>query len=253
MTKLADTKEEIENIKKNCLIGVEQQPNMYALGVSNMILRGDGKANIYQASCFDEPTVKALKEHKCNIGMINPPYSQSEYDLHELSFINHMLNCLDVGATGIAIIPIPCVLGNSDWKEELLKNHRLEAVMSVPNELFYPVGVVTCIVVFTAHTPHNSNKYHKTWFGYWKDDGFIKTKHLGRIDTGKWNNIKEHWLETYHNRLEKDGESVLQKVTANDEWCAEAYMNTDYSNLTKEDFEEKIKQFVIFKIINNVE
>ena len=161
-----------------------------------------------------------------------------------------MLNCLKKGGTGIAIIPINCVLGSSDWKKELLKTHRLDAVMSMPEELFYPVGVVTCIVIFTAHIPHDSNKYHKTWFGYWKDDGFIKTKHLGRVDTGNWATIKEHWLEMYHNRTEKSGESVLKKVDSIDEWCAEAYMETDYTELTKNDFEEAVKQFVIFNVLN---
>lgn len=252
MFRLTQTNEERDFIKQECLIGVEQQPNMYALAASNMILRGDGKANLYQGSCFDDPIVKALKEKDCDVGMINPPYSQSDDSLHELSFVNHMLNCLKKGGKGIAIVPINVALSPSTWKEELLKNHRLDAVMSVPNELFYPVGVVTCIMVFTAHIPHNSNEYYKTWFGYWKDDGFIKTKHLGRIDTGSWNEIKESWLNLYHNRIEEAGLSVLQKVSAEDEWCAEAYMETDYEELTKEDFEAKVKDFVMFKIMNNI-
>jgi hypothetical protein len=37
-----------EEIRKHRLVGVEQQPHMFALGVANMILRGDGKANLYQ-------------------------------------------------------------------------------------------------------------------------------------------------------------------------------------------------------------
>lgn len=33
--------------------------------------------------------------------------------------------------------------------------------------------------------------YKKTWFGYWREDGFIKTKHMGRIDLyNKWGEIK---------------------------------------------------------------
>ena len=54
--------------------------------------------------------------------------------------------------------------------------------MSMPIELFHnsKTTVVTCIMVFTAHRPHPKGK--KTWFGYWRDDGFIKTKHRGRID-----------------------------------------------------------------------
>lgn len=46
----AATEEEVVRIRKSGLIGIEQQPNMFALAASNMILRGDGKANLYQGS-----------------------------------------------------------------------------------------------------------------------------------------------------------------------------------------------------------
>ena len=72
----------LDRIKKEGLIGIENQPQMYALSASNMILRGDGKANLHQGSCFDEAITKEVKKQKCNVGMINPPYSQSDEDLH---------------------------------------------------------------------------------------------------------------------------------------------------------------------------
>ena len=74
---------------------------------------------------------------------MNPPYSQSDEGLHELSFVNQMLNLLTKGGTGVAIVPVACVTAPHPMKEELLKHHTLKAVMSMPNELFYPVGVVT--------------------------------------------------------------------------------------------------------------
>jgi len=181
MFKSAMTEAERTYIKKECLIGVEQQPNMFALAASNMILRGDGKANLYQGSCFDAAITTAIKKHKCNIGLINPPYSQSDSDLHELRFIKHMLDCLQPGGIGIAIVPMGCALGANGLREEIMRSHTLEAVMSMPDQLFYPVGTVTCIMVFTAHKAH-LRENRKTWFGYWKTDGFVKTKHKGRID-----------------------------------------------------------------------
>jgi type I restriction-modification system DNA methylase subunit len=59
--------EAIEDIKKHQLIGIEQNPNMYTLACSNMILRGDGKANIYQGDCFDEKLVERIAGHQPNI------------------------------------------------------------------------------------------------------------------------------------------------------------------------------------------
>ena len=39
---------------KNNIVGAEDFPEMFTLAAGNMILRGDGKANIYQGDCFDE-------------------------------------------------------------------------------------------------------------------------------------------------------------------------------------------------------
>jgi type I restriction enzyme M protein len=126
MLKQAVTDGERTHIKKHCLIGVEQQPNMYALAASNMILRGDGKANLYQGSCFDAAITKGVKEHHCNIGLINPPYSQEDEDQQELKFVQHMLNCLEPGSTGITIIPMSCAIVPHPVREELLKHHTLD-------------------------------------------------------------------------------------------------------------------------------
>lgn len=63
MFKQAFTDAEKDKIKKSGLVGVEQQPNMYALAASNMILRGDGKANLHQGSCFGEGITEAVKKH----------------------------------------------------------------------------------------------------------------------------------------------------------------------------------------------
>lgn len=253
MFKLAFTKEEKETIKQSGLIGVEQQPNMYALAASNMILRGDGKANLHQGSCFGDGITDAIKKYRCDIGMLNPPYAQGDEDLHELVFVKHMLDCLLEGAIGIAIVPMSCAISPHPLREEILKYHTLDAVMSMSDELFYPVGVVTCIMVFKAHKPHNKTD-RKTWFGYWKNDGFIKTKHKGRIDEkGLWFKIREGWVEAYRNRDDVPGESMKFKVNHQLEWCAEAYMETDYSIITKSDYEKAVKKFLIFKLFNEAQ
>lgn len=248
MLKDADTEQERYDIKKYGLIGVEQQPNMFALAASNMILRGDGKANLHQSSCFDEAITKDIKSKKCNVGLLNPPFSQGDADLHELHFVRHMLDCLAENGTGIAIVPMSCAISPHPVRTELLKKHTLEAVMTMPDDLFHPVGTVTCVMVFTAKVPHStSNK--KTWFGYWKNDGFIKTKNLGRVDSNHtWKQICDHWTTSFRNREIHAGESVMQQVTAEDEWCAEAYMETDYTKLTKCDFEQAVKNYAVFKL-----
>lgn len=253
MFRSAITEKDKERIKKEGLVGVEQQPNMFALAASNMILRGDGKTNLYQSSCFDDKVTDLVKAHICDVGLLNPPYSQGDEDLHELYFVGHMLSCLRKGGVGIAVVPMNCAISPHKAREELLKHHTLEAVMSLPDLLFTPVGVIACLMVFTAKVPHEtSNK--KSWFGYWKDDGYEKTKHLGRINrAGRWQTIRERWVDTFRNREVVPGESILKRVTASDEWCAEAYMETDYSTLTPHDFETEIKKYVAFQILQSDE
>lgn len=248
MMRSATTQSEIDSIKQERLIGVEQQATMYALAASNMILRGDGKANLYQGSCFDIAITKAVKEHKASIGLINPPYTKSKADLHELRFVEHMLDTLQKGGTGVCIVPVSCATAPSIHKNNLMQKHTLEAVMSMPPEVFHPVGVVTCIMVFTAGIPHTrANK--KTWFGYWRDDGFVKIKNLGRIDRDHtWANIRDRWIDLYRNREIHPGEAVTSAVGPEDEWVAEAYMETDYSTLTKADFERTLLDYALFTL-----
>jgi len=248
MIKKSSTAMEVEHIKRSCLIGVENQPQMYALSASNMILRGDGKANLHQGNCFDEAITKELVNHECNVGFLNPPYSQSDEDLHELVFVKHMLDCLVRGGTGIAIVPMSCAISTHLRRADLLNSHTLEAVMTMPDEVFYPVGVITCVMIFTAHEPHSESD-RSTWFGFWKNDGFIKTKHRGRIDEKeKWPAIRENWVSLFRDRSSVAGISVMRKVDHEDEWCAEAYMETDYSDLHENEFKKTVLDFLAFSV-----
>lgn len=258
MAKSATTEEQRTSIKRDRLIGIEQRPNMYALAASNMILRGDGKANLHLGSCFEPPLIKGVREHRSGdgkeclpptVGMINPPYAKSDEDLAELRFVDNMLDMLKPGGIGLAIVPVSCATAPSSDKRTLLDKHTLEGVMSMPPELFHgSAGVITCIMVFTAGVPHaTSNK--KTWFGYWRNDGFVKIKNKGRGDwLDAWPAIRDRWIEAWRNREVHAGESVMATVGPDDEWVAEAYMETDYSTLTEGDFAKVMLDYALFTL-----
>jgi hypothetical protein len=74
MLKTAMTDEERLDIKKNRLIGIENSPKMFALAASNMILRGDGKANLHQSSCFEPTLKKAIMEPDPSRGVKRPSF-----------------------------------------------------------------------------------------------------------------------------------------------------------------------------------
>ena len=102
-------------------------------------------------------------------------------------------------------------------------------------------------MVWKAHFPHNSEQ--ETFFGYCKDDGFVKRKKLGRVDAfGKWSAIEQQWLNLYHNRDVEDGISARHKVTDEDEWLCEAYMKTDYTKITQADFEQTLNNYLAYLV-----
>ena len=241
-------------IKKKQLIGIEFQDDIYALAVSNMVVHGDGKTNILSGDCFTL-SQQIRERFRPNVGLLNPPYKTRGSTIEELDFVFNNLEALQQDGKCIAILPLGCAIGGDaailERKRKLLESHTLEAVMSMPSDLFHDsdVGVVTCIMVITAHRPHPKGK--KTWFGYWRDDGFVKTKHRGRIDlNGTWESVKKTWLNGYRNREVVKGLSVMAEVKPEDEWCAEAYMETDYSNLSITDFEKELRKYVAFRILN---
>ena len=247
----------IRHIKEHQLIGVEYQSHIYALAATNMYIHKDGKSNIIHEDCFNPDVVETIKEYKPTVGMLNPPYPNDKVNgINEFEFLLNNLECLQPNGICVAIIPMERVMSSKkntlELKRQLLEQHTLEAVMSMPDDLFYNTdnGVVTAIVVFRAHVPHKANK--ETYFGYWKNDGFEKKKNKGRIDAyDRWEDIKSRWLDSYVNRKNIAGLSVTKKITANDEWCAEAYMETDYSALTKNDFIREVKKYAVFKLLNS--
>lgn len=238
-------------IRKKQLCGCELRPDMFTYACSSMRFRGDGKSNLYNGSCFNNAQIIA-DNHKPTVAFLNPPYDVG--NSRQMEFIEHALKVLDdkADSRAVAIVQFSCAIKDEKdlkaVKQRILAKHHLKAVLSMPDDLFYPVGVVTCIMVFEANKP---NKGKKTWFGYFKDDGFEKRKHLGRIDArNNYSSIKEKWLEAYRNQEDIPGLSVRKEVTYEDEWCAEAYMETDYSSITIDDFERKLKEYIAFKFLS---
>jgi type I restriction-modification system DNA methylase subunit len=229
----------------NKIVGVEYQERMMALCLANMIMR-NYQSTLYLGDSFGEEMLKAVKEQKLTKMIINPPYAQDGYP--EMGFVRRGLDQLVEGGLGVAIVPMSCAIKSDKTlkalKEEILSKHQLLATFSMPDQLFYPVGVVTIVMLFRAHTPHEDSSF----FGYLKDDGFEITRTNGRQDQGKWTEIKDEMLTLYRNCEEKAGISALAEVWAGDEWCCEAYMKTDYSGITPEMFIQELRKISLFKL-----
>lgn len=246
----------IDSIKKSQLIGIEYQDDIYALGISNMIIHGDGKTNVYLGDCFEE-ILKVKDTFKPNVGFLNPPYKSKKSDIEELDFVLNNLNALEKGGKCVAIIPLSCAIATKGdvlvRKQQILEKHTLEAVMSMPEDIFHnsKVGVTTCIMVISSHIPHPKGK--KTWLGYWREDGFVKTKGKGRIDLNDtWSSTKEIWLNTYINRECSEKSSVTKELKANDEWCAENYLVAQYESIDYQVFKKNTQKYLAYRLLNDL-
>lgn len=257
MFKQATTPAEIEYIRKNNLFGIEQDSDIHTLALANMIIRKDGKSHILHGDCFNPKTIAKLKNLKddndnpiiFDRGLLNPPYSQKDHC--ELEFVEQELKLLHKGGLLAVVCPMSCAIGTKykDVRERLMNHNTLKAVFSMPDEIFNGNGASTnvCVMVWESGNKHDSNV--STFFGYYKDDGFVKRKKLGRIDAyNKWNDIKKEWIRLYREKEVKDGLSAKHCVTHTDEWLCEAYMKTDFTTLCKDDFEKSVRNYFAYLI-----
>jgi type I restriction enzyme M protein len=270
------TADEQEHVKKNQILGIEFDENVYGLATTNMLIHGDGNSNIINGSCFDFEDW--IIDAKPNIILMNPPYNAQRKHMpgnytktwstkqkedpskgiYFVKYIADLLNKNKIQAKVAVLLPVACAIGNSkeinNIKTSLLLDNTLDAVFTLPNEIFYPGAAASaCCMVFQIGKKHSSSG--ETFFGYFKEDGFRKKKNLGRIEQfnnetnkSRWLEILEEWLDLYNNRRSLNGKSITQKVSGPDEWLCEAYMKTDYSTLREEDFQKTINNYLSYLI-----
>lgn len=248
-----DDESEIKNIKKNRLYGIEEQSYMFTIATTNMILRGDGKSNLENGDFLSKKPAE-LQLKGCNIGMMNPPYSMGSKkknpDFYEISFTKHLLDSLVEDGRAAVIVPLSTFTGKTKdeqkIKEEILKNHTLEGVITLNKNTFYRVGTNTCIAIFTAHNKHPKNKVCK--FINFENDGYIVSKHIGLIDDGSHKDKKQHLLDVWFGKNESPTKFCVETtVEATDEWLHSFYYFNDEIP-SEEDFRKTVADYLTFEV-----
>ena len=251
MLKKTDNPEEQRNIRKNQLHGLELQPYMFTIATTNMVLRGDGKSNLEQED-FLKYNPSLLQEKGCTVGMMNPPYSmgsKNNTNLYEINFTEHLLNSIVQDGKVVVIVPQSSMTGKSKEeqaiKNNILKSHTLEGVISLNKNSFYGVGTNPCIAIFTAGVPHYKKK--KVKFINFEKDGFEVQKHRGLVETIQAKDKKQHLLDVWFDRIEAETKfCVKTNIEAEDEWLhAFYYFNDEIPEV--EDFEKTIADYLTFE------
>ena len=165
--------------------GYDMDRTMLRIGAMNMMTHGiDNPFIEYRDSLSDQNTDR----ERYSLILANPPFKGSldadivSADLlklcktkkTELLFLALFLRMLKVGGRCACIVPDGVLFGSSkahkDIRKEIVENHRLEAVISMPSGVFKPyAGVSTAVLVFT-NTGHGGTD--DVWFYDMKADGF---------------------------------------------------------------------------------
>lgn len=252
MLQKTDKEAEKRKIRKEQLHGIELQPYMFTIATTNMILRGDGKSNLEQED-FLKQNPAQLQLKGCNVGMMNPPYSQGSKanpNLFEISFTEHLLDSLTADGKAIVIVPQSSMTGKSKEeqaiKENILKKHTLEGVITLNKNTFYGVGTNPCIAVFSTGIPHEKDKIVK--FINFENDGFEVQKHIGLVETISAKDKKQHLLDVWFGRIEAESKFCVETtIEADDEWLHSFYYFNDEIP-TEADFEKVIADYLTFEV-----
>lgn len=279
----AEARALMRDVKEKHIYGIENEEKAYGLATTNMLIHGDGNSNIEFGSLFDKENfiVEAFKTGPRGVILMNPPYNAKPKGIPEkyktdwgkakdgktdptkglvfVKFFSDVIKKHNIQNIRLCVLlPMQAAIGTdkivADMKADLLETNTLEAVFSLPAEIFYPgASAQACCMLFTMNVPHAvSNR--KTFFGYYRDDGFKKKKNIGRVEqfdkdgASIWRGIEEEWLQLFADKEVKAGMSAMQKVSGDDEWLCEAYMQTDYSKLTETDFEKVVRDYVAYLV-----
>lgn len=189
--KRKSTEKQVNSFKNYNLFGVEQEPEVVALAIVNMIFRGDGKNNIIEGNCFQKHLVKSSingnvtciyskKPGEKNISkvLMNPPFALQSSDEKEYKFVQHALEQMEDDGILFSILPVSVMFEGGElktWRQyKLLKENTLLSVVTFPHELFYPIGVHTIGIFVRKSIPHPKNQ-NVLWARV-THDGFLKKK-----------------------------------------------------------------------------
>jgi hypothetical protein len=172
--------EKIVDIKNRQLLGVELNAEMFTLASTNMILRGDGSANISKGNSFEEPP-ELYEKFGASVLLLNPPFTHEENGMPFLKF-----GLKNMPKDGKAAIIIQDSAGSGKAitsNKEILKKNQLLASIKMPVDLFQPMaGVQTSIYVF-KHTNEHHDCTKQVRFIDFRNDGYKRTKRgMSEID-----------------------------------------------------------------------
>ena len=183
---LFNYEESLQHFNNTMFYGFDMDRTMLRISAMNLIQHGIENPNIEYKDSLSEDN---QDESKYTLILANPPFkgsinsditSKKLLDMTnktkktELLFLALFLRILKIGGRCASIVPDGVLFTSSNAhmsiRKELVENHKLEAIISMPSGVFKPyAGVSTAILIFTKT---NAGGTDKVWFYDMTADGY---------------------------------------------------------------------------------
>ena len=196
-----------DHFNSNMFHGVELDETMARIGAMNLQLHGIENPNLVKNDALSESAGHLT--NKYTLILANPPFKGSlDHDAveksilqtvkstkSELLFLGLMLRMLQPGGRCAVIVPDGVLFGSSkahkQIREEIIRNNKLEAVISMPSGVFKPyAGVSTAVVFFTKTGTGGTDN---VWFYDMEADGYRLDDKRNEIKANDIPDILERW------------------------------------------------------------
>ena len=209
-----------EHFNSHMFYGFDMDRTMLRIGAMNMLLHGVDNPHIEYRDSLSENNPD---QEKYTLILTTPPfkgsldYERVSADLlqvtktkkTELLFLALFLRVLKKGGRAAVIVPDGVLFGSSNAhkqiRKEILENHKLDAVISMPSGVFKPyAGVSTAILIFTKTGAGGTDQ---VWFYDMKADGLSLDDKRQPVPENDIEDIIERF---HHREQEKDRKRTEQ-------------------------------------------
>ena len=175
----------VRELKENHLFAVEKAPDVFKLGLMNMILHGDGSTHMEEADSLSNEA-QHTRRGLYDVILTNPPFGPTAQErtaqfehhikLYEALFTQHMLNSLKPGGRAAFVIKEGMLFGSQKVLraicKKMVEHYQVLAVISLPNGVFNPYsGAKTSVLVIRRPKRKGEEKPDRVWFYQVESDG----------------------------------------------------------------------------------
>ena len=249
-----------QRIKLEQLLGIEKLADVYLLAVLNMILMGDGSANIIHANSLTEydgnygQGSRRGEKFPADVFLLNPPYSA---DGKGFVFVEKALSRMSHGRAAVLIQENAGSGNGLPFTKRILEHSTLLASIHMADIFKGKAGVQTAVYVFEVGKPHDVRQAVR--FVDFSDDGYTRQNRkksslsVNLRDTGdaagRYQEVVNLVLygRKHLKRLSPDCYFEDTISLKGDDWTVQQHRKIDTA-ATLQDFEKVVREYLSWKV-----